>query len=772
VTHSMRQITDTIHETIYLSKLEAELVATPYFFRLHDIYQSSTVYMTYPSNRTKRYEHCLGTMRITSDMLFAALSNAEKPVRNELFSLLLEQVKEVVKNLVLQGNAHDAGYYSNILKPILNTPDVEDKDAINAAVPEASGSGNINAIFKIIEKNIARGVDDGCLADSALDHYQIAPSKARSDGPGRHEAQMRVFVHKCLIQAMRIVALFHDIGHPPYSHIIESVLNDLYEEVAGDGVTDDKLTSRSLDVGKVRRFKDCLRRFKEDSRPYHMLLDGDFNAPKDLHERVGLEFLYSALRTVVTSDINDLAHASDDGLSRSSRFTMMLFDVCVFEFAIAILEEKNGLFASMHTVVDGTVDSDRLDYVSRDSRNSGIASGTVSYRRLIDSIRLIDAERIRSADPPGGSDAVSDDSFALAFPSKVTSEISDLVIDRYKVFARVNWHHRTMRTASTLQRIVRSLALDYFSVAPHKQQCISPDIYVLWNALGTQIGDSEIRVIQWNDSWLISTLHASLVTLSRKSDKGEDDATSSSQASLLRDLEEILLNRRKFHGIIRRDADSRYLMEKIVEMSGISDEMLSKQLDHEREKYKNARDAQANGTVKGKASKEPEALARDDLATARHSITYIENLRTAMRTFDLQLLSALSISDMSLPELIGQTLSELSSSDDEGTEALIVDFSIQENNARDKIGLPKDEGYRKAIYLYDEFGYFMFDSEVALKPQLQVMRRGVPWLQVYIAPPPSVKFNAELSNRVMDALAAEIGKSLRKRYDGLFESNR
>lgn len=68
--NKMRQVTDNIHGTIYLSALESELISTPYFYRLHDIYQSSTVYMTFPSNRTKRYEHSLGTMELASSMLF------------------------------------------------------------------------------------------------------------------------------------------------------------------------------------------------------------------------------------------------------------------------------------------------------------------------------------------------------------------------------------------------------------------------------------------------------------------------------------------------------------------------------------------------------------------------------------------------------------------------------------------------------------------------------------------------------------------------------
>lgn len=32
------------------------------------------------------------------------------------------------------------------------------------------------------------------------------------------------FVYQCTLQAVRICALFHDVGHPPYSHVIENVL--------------------------------------------------------------------------------------------------------------------------------------------------------------------------------------------------------------------------------------------------------------------------------------------------------------------------------------------------------------------------------------------------------------------------------------------------------------------------------------------------------------------------------------------------------------------
>ena len=44
--------------------------------------------MTFPSNRTKRYEHSLGTMELASSMLFSAVSNANQETRDELFKRL------------------------------------------------------------------------------------------------------------------------------------------------------------------------------------------------------------------------------------------------------------------------------------------------------------------------------------------------------------------------------------------------------------------------------------------------------------------------------------------------------------------------------------------------------------------------------------------------------------------------------------------------------------------------------------------------------------
>ena len=108
----LRQVTDNIHDTIYLSGLESEFISTPYFYRLHDIYQSSTVYMTFPSNRTKRYEHSVGTMEVASSMLFSAVSNADNATTNELFRYLKKYFKEIMDIALLQSEGQGVEYFS------------------------------------------------------------------------------------------------------------------------------------------------------------------------------------------------------------------------------------------------------------------------------------------------------------------------------------------------------------------------------------------------------------------------------------------------------------------------------------------------------------------------------------------------------------------------------------------------------------------------------------------------------------------------------------
>ena len=75
--NKITKITDVIHGVIFLSDLEREIISTPLFNRLHYVSQTSTVYLTYPSNNSKRFDHSIGTMKLCGDIFYYSILNAQ-----------------------------------------------------------------------------------------------------------------------------------------------------------------------------------------------------------------------------------------------------------------------------------------------------------------------------------------------------------------------------------------------------------------------------------------------------------------------------------------------------------------------------------------------------------------------------------------------------------------------------------------------------------------------------------------------------------------------
>ena len=61
----------------------------------------------------------------------------------------------------------------------------------------------------------------------------------------------------------------------------------------------------------------------------------------------------------------------------------VLYYFTIIEFVFAVVRNKNAFWIGLHNIIDGTIDTDRLDFVPRDSRNSGMTWGEVPYKRLI-----------------------------------------------------------------------------------------------------------------------------------------------------------------------------------------------------------------------------------------------------------------------------------------------------------------------------------------------------------------------------------------------------
>lgn len=755
----LRQVTDSVHGTVFLSEIESRMMSTPFFYRLHDIYQSSTVYMTYPSNRTKRYEHCLGTMELAGQMFFNALVNASKDDRYS-FILALEAEFNLMLRAIMKRNSISNVFYCKG-EPI--------SELISNTIPNTATESTLNTNYKSITKKISDGMRNGFIDDQALNHQKIYFFDTTAQGKPSGKASkpkmnsdetvfFHSFLYQCALEALRIVALFHDVGHPPYSHIIENTMAELLKECNPE--------QKTFSSEKAEILRNILSRFASEKEIPHTIIKRTTHNSENIqmHEMVGLKMLQSAYEGVLSEMLLPLQGKTD----LTEKNTILLYFITVVEFSFAILTDAKPVFASLHRIVDGPVDSDRLDYIVRDSLNAGTQWGKIPYRRLIGAAKLISDQKY----------------FRLAFPEKMVDDLDDLIIARYKIFGRINYHHRTLKTSLLLQRCVKLLAEDYLRVDENLSddngeeeleldaqsvsvtECICPEIQNLWCALADTLGqrEAENKIAQWNDSWLISVLSGTLIKLSDESVKqrltNESIAgRSSSELELLKDLlSEVLLNHKHYYSILKRQLDAVKLVNKTMEKADITEEKLDQLVRHEYRKFTGA--CSDYGASKDHDSMLNEVESKKDATDALYRIQMLrENI---IQKADFELLQTLFLGQ-SCKEIIQHVLKQAKD------EKCIEDFLLCQNPNRTKFGF-SDESEKDQIFLYDpkeSDKAVLYDIQNTLYPLIQCYRTANLWLNVYIKPK-DTSTAATTIEKLTNQISDELGRIMKARFDELF----
>lgn len=373
------------------------------------------------------------------------------------------------------------------------------------------------------------------VRDAALDHYM----------PRLNENY--IFYYQCLLQALRIVALFHDVGHPPYSHVLESTLNNIYQLCIKEP---QNYQESAESKEKIEEIKECLGTYKQSSSDVEPkgVLDQKF-MESAFHERVGMEMLCFSLKAVIDQQNDDIIKLN--AIEKGNRQIFIIYNILVAEYSLAILCETAPIFMMLHRIISGCIDADRMDYVVRDSINSGVDWGKVPYKRILESARLIERNEMDSS-----SSKISR-TYAVAFPKKLSSDLEDIITTRYRIFSRINFHHRCIKTSMILQRIVSELTRDYITPINKKGGPLCKGIRDMWTCIGPHFNGTELSVIRWNDSMLISHLQE---TLSFMNENVEYQSTLPSERiekfnEINEMLNEFLLNKKVYHSVFKRQND-------------------------------------------------------------------------------------------------------------------------------------------------------------------------------------------------------------------------
>jgi HD superfamily phosphohydrolase len=134
--------------------------------------------------------------------------------------------------------------------------------------------------------------------------------------------------------AVAAVGLLHDVGHPPFSHVLERFYQERIDLIMGPDAARDQATYAAVS-GQVQ-----------------------------FHEWAGLRIF---------------DNLPDDCFHYLPRLLIRL-----------ILSDRSGddWTDCLHGIIDGQFDVDRLDYLMRDSLRAGTELGSIDWRRLVDSLEL------------------------------------------------------------------------------------------------------------------------------------------------------------------------------------------------------------------------------------------------------------------------------------------------------------------------------------------------------------------------------------------------
>ncbi|MDD5703182.1 MAG: HD domain-containing protein, partial [Dehalococcoidales bacterium] len=214
-----------------------------------------------------------------------------------------------------------------------------------------------------------------------------------------HEACAQQFkwhlseVDSRLSRVIRAAGLLHDLGHLPFSHTTEEIVHDFAEDLLPDSVLSDWVNSRAA--------------------PH----------PDSLHEFLTQLFI-------------NYDPSISRGLGEDKKIV------------ISILKQPSNeasVISTLHDILSCDIDADRSDYLLRDGHASGAEFGHFDLYRLVDGMMLT---KIVLAKPK------PTEHFVIRPTIRALSAIESLVLERYKAYRWLYYHHHVAISNRILEEVI------------------------------------------------------------------------------------------------------------------------------------------------------------------------------------------------------------------------------------------------------------------------------------------------------------------------------
>lgn len=204
-------------------------------------------------------------------------------------------------------------------------------------------------------------------------------------------------------QALRLAALFHDLGHLPFSHDFEYVLRDL-------------IVAEQPDNEVIRRLGD---------------------AGKPPHEKIG----YAMAELLQRSVFDTLSGDVDLRGIVSPAFKLARQILFANPSGFASGDPEEAVLSVLHTLIDGELDIDRTDYLLRDARAYGFEYVSFELDRLADNLAI-------AATDGGGLE--------LVVRAQAQSAVESFLFARLRMYQWGVFHHKVVQVGAALRHVTQA----------------------------------------------------------------------------------------------------------------------------------------------------------------------------------------------------------------------------------------------------------------------------------------------------------------------------
>ena len=235
------------------------------------------------------------------------------------------------------------------------------------------------------------------------------------------DEQPDVGIKEQLVHWLRLAGLCHDIGHFPLSHTLESVFEQLFWENAFP--------------------------ISSPKRACHEVLSAE--VVRQIAFRYGEDDIFSSID-------------NEELISKTDARAIILLLLLPRGVHIADCPIEHSVFSTLHEIIVGTYDADRLDYLQRDSHLASASIGLIDIERFLDSLRLVKCTN-------GFDESLHH--YRIRPSAKAISAIEAILLERYKQKKWVHFHHKVV----FYDRMVKEAGV---SILKKAQDCFLGDINI------------------------------------------------------------------------------------------------------------------------------------------------------------------------------------------------------------------------------------------------------------------------------------------------------